>query len=127
MSYIELPKEACFKPIYSPRTTLSRHNEEMDKLTTNLAINIDKYILGFFKDAFENNNQELSLNEFMATGIKHMKSWQRDLKDRDQKLYECLEKLFEETDSNNRGIITWNSFNGMLIEKGLNLKSLRNQ
>lgn len=55
MNYIELPKEAAFTPIYSPRTTLSRTHAELDRLTTNLAINIDKYILGFFKDAFEMN------------------------------------------------------------------------
>jgi len=53
MNYIELPKEAVFTPIYSPRTALSRLNAETERLTTNLAINIDKYILGFFKDAFE--------------------------------------------------------------------------
>ena len=56
MNYIDLPKEACFTPIYSPRTALSRTNTELEKLTTNLAINIDKYILGFFKDAFERND-----------------------------------------------------------------------
>ena len=56
MNFIDLPKEACYTPIYSPRTTLSKTNAEMEKLTTNLAINIDKYILGFFKDAFEENN-----------------------------------------------------------------------
>lgn len=56
MTYINLPQEASFVPIYSPRTSLSRNTSEMDKLTTNMAINIDKYILGFFKDAFEQNN-----------------------------------------------------------------------
>ena len=32
-----------------------------------------------------------------------------------------------EADNNHKGYITWNQFNSMLIEKGLNLKSLRNQ
>ncbi len=49
-------RNAILTPIYSPRTTLSKFNEEIEKLTTNLAINIDKYILGFFKDSFENRN-----------------------------------------------------------------------
>jgi len=58
----------------------------MEKLTTNLAINIDKYILGFFKDAFERNDNQLTLNEFMAQGLKHLKSWQRELKFREEKM-----------------------------------------
>ena len=77
MNYIDLPKEACFTPIYSPRTTLSRTYAEMEKLTTNLAINIDKYILGFFKDAFEDNGGVLSMEEFVVQGLKHLRSWQR--------------------------------------------------
>lgn len=80
MNYIDLPKEACFTPIYSPRSSFSKINHEMDKLTTNLAINIDKYILGFFKDAFERNDNQLSQKEFIAQGLKHLKSWQKDLK-----------------------------------------------
>ena len=62
MNFIDLPKEACYTPIYSPRTSLSRMNLEMEQLATNLAINIDKYILGFFKDAFEQNDNQLTLN-----------------------------------------------------------------
>jgi hypothetical protein len=79
MNFIDLPKEACFTPIYSPRSSLSKLNIEMEKLTTNLAINIDKYILGFFKDAFEQNSNQLTLNEFISQGIRHLKSWQREL------------------------------------------------
>lgn len=127
MNYIELPKEACFTPIYSPRTSLSRINAELDRLTTNLAINIDKYILGFFKDAFENNNNQLTRNEFISQGLKHLKSWQRELSFRQEKIHYSLSRLYAEADSNNNGKITWNEFNSMLIEKGLNLKSLRNQ
>ena len=37
-----------------------------------------------------------------------------------------MNRLFQEADSNGSGVITWTQFNGMLIEKGLNLKSLRN-
>jgi len=29
MNYIDLPKEACFTPIYSPRTALSKTNAEI--------------------------------------------------------------------------------------------------
>lgn len=83
MNYLDLPKEACFTPILSPRSSLSKTYTEMDRLTTNLAINIDKYILGFFKDAFEFNNNQLNLNEFISHGLKNLKSWQRELKYRD--------------------------------------------
>lgn len=38
-----------------------------------------------------------------------------------------MQRLFNEADNNHKGYITWNQFNSMLIEKGLNLKSLRNQ
>ena len=127
MNYIDIPKQACFTLLYSPRTSLSNINQEMDKLTTNLAINIDKYILGFFKDAFQQNNNQLTLNQFVSHGLKHLKSWQRELKFRKEKIYQCLYRLFQEGDSNRKGVITWTQFNSMLIEKGLNLKSLRNQ
>lgn len=68
--------------MYSPRTTLSRLNEEISQLTTNLAINVDKYILGFFIDSFEAKGGELTLVEFVAVAKKNLKSWQRELKDR---------------------------------------------
>ena len=56
-----------------------------------------------------------------------MKSWQRELVYREEKMYECLQRLLSEADNNHKEFITWNQFNSMLIEKGLNLKSLRNQ
>jgi hypothetical protein len=127
MDYIDLPKEASFSPIYSPRSSLSRTNAEMERLTTNLAINIDKYILGFFKDAFEQNEGQLTQNEFIAQGLRHLKSWQRELKHRNEKIHLCLLRLFQEADNSTKGAISWSQFNSMLIEKGLNLKSLRNQ
>jgi ADP-ribosylglycohydrolase len=63
----------------------------------------------------------------MSQGARHLKSWQRELKFREEKMHECLHRLFEEADNGHRGVISWNQFNSMLIEKGLNLKSLRNQ
>jgi hypothetical protein len=42
-------------------------------------------------------------------------------------MQQCLSRLFSEADSGRKGVITWTQFNSMLIEKGLNLKSLRNQ
>jgi hypothetical protein len=42
-------KQSLLTPIYSPRTTYSKFLAEIDDLTVNMVINIDKYILQLFK------------------------------------------------------------------------------
>ena len=107
MDYIELPKEACFRPLFSPRTTLSRINREIEQLVTNLAINMDKYILGFMREDFDKNDDQMPLIDFVASAMKHMKSWQKELIFREEKMAECLRALFSEADSRNRGKVSW--------------------
>lgn len=88
---------------------------------------MDKYILGFMREDFDRSDGQMGLVEFVASATRHMKSWQKELVFREEKMAECLRLLFHEADTRARGTIGWADFNGMLIEKGLNLKSLRNQ
>ena len=72
-----------------------------------MAINIDKYILGFWKDSFDREGGKMGLKVFLSEGKKHLKSWQREMGDRDNKLLICLVKLFEEADNGNKGVVEW--------------------
>lgn len=67
------------RPIYSPRTSMSNYIRELDEKKTNLAINIDKETLLLFKSEFERCSNNLSAAEFVSSGIRILKSWQKDL------------------------------------------------
>lgn len=81
-------------PIYSPRTTYKRIKEQDEKMISDMTLNFDKLTINMLKEEFEKQNNILTLQEFIHIASKHLRFWQVELPNRQERLVRYLTFLF---------------------------------
>jgi hypothetical protein len=81
-------------PIYSPRTSYKKIKEQDEKMITDMTLNFDKITISMLKEEFQLKDNKLYLAEFITIARKHLKFWQVELPNRDERLVRYLTYLF---------------------------------
>jgi hypothetical protein len=113
--------------IYSPRTSYKRIKEHDEKMIADMTLNFDKLTINMLKEEFQRKGNVLNLSEFITIARKHLKFWQVELPNRENRLVRYLTYLFNEIDINGNGDMEWEEFTNYIIEKATVLKNLKSK
>lgn len=76
-------------------------------MIADMTLNFDKLTINMLKDEFEKRGNNLTLHDFISLASKHLRFWQVELPNRQERLVRYLTYLFNEIDINGNGDMEW--------------------
>ena len=76
-------------------------------MIADMTLNFDKLTINMLKEEFLRQGNTLTLHEFIAIASKHLRFWQVELPNREERLVRYLTYLFNEIDINGNGDMEW--------------------